>query len=67
MSNFEKAARIKLRFDLNGSTTVEDLFDFQKEILADYEVKLQERIEKQGKSNRFAKKKAITAADELRL
>lgn len=67
MGNFEKAARIKLRFDLNGSTTVEDLFDFQKEILADYEVKLQERIEKQGKSNRFTKKKAITAADELRL
>lgn len=67
MSNFEKASKVKLRFDINGNCTTEDLWDFSKEKLADYEVLLQERIEKQGKSNRFAKKKATTAADELRL
>lgn len=67
MSNFEKAARIKLRFDLNGSTSTEDLYDFSKEKLADYEVILQERIDKQGKSNRFAKKAKTIEIDSLRL
>ena len=67
MSNFEKSARIKLRFDLNGSTSTEDLYDFSKEKLADYEVILQERIDKQGKSNRFAKKAKTIEIDSLRL
>lgn len=67
MSNFEKASRQKLRFDLNGSTASEDLWDFSKEQLANYEVVLQERIEKQGKSNRFAKKSATIEKDNLRL
>ena len=67
MSNFEKAAKIKLRFDLNGATSTEDLYDFSKEKLADYEVILQERIDKQGKSNRFAKKAKSIEIDSLRL
>ena len=67
MSNFEKAARLKLRFNVNGNNTVEDLWDFTKEQLADYEVKLQESIEKQGKTNRFVKKNGKLAIEELKL
>lgn len=64
---FEKASRMRLRFDINGNVACEELWDFSKEQLADYEVKLKERMEKQGKANRFAKKNDVSAKDELRL
>jgi len=64
---FQKASRLKLRFPLNGSATTEDLWDFSKEVLAELEVKLQENIEKQGKTNRFAKKNGKLAVEELKL
>lgn len=64
---FEELIRNKVRFDLNGSINAEDVYDIKKEILADYEAKLQERIEKRGKRNRFAKKSTSDSLDELRL
>ena len=67
MSNFEKASRLKLRFSINGNNTTEELWDFSKEALADYEVSLKESIEKQGKTNRFAKKNDKLAIEELKL
>lgn len=67
MSIFEKASKLKLRFALNGSCTTEDLWDFSKETLAELEVKLQENVEKQGKTNRFAKKNGKLAVEELKL
>jgi hypothetical protein len=67
MNSFEIASRSKLRFDISGNSSVEDLWDLSKEVLAEYEAKLQERIEKSGKRTRFAKKKAESARDELRL
>lgn len=67
MSIFEKASRLKLRFAINGSCTTEDLWDFSKETLAELEVKLQENVEKQGKTNRFAKKNGKLAIEELKL
>lgn len=67
MSVFEKASRLKLRFPLNGNCTTEDLWDFSKETLAELEVKLAESVEKQGKTNRFAKKNGKLAIEELKL
>jgi len=67
MSNFEKASRLKLRFSINGNNTTEELWDFSKETLADYEASLKESIEKQGKTNRFAKKNDKLAVEELKL
>lgn len=64
---FDKATRTKLRFDIAGNCSTEDLWDFSKEDLANYEAKLQERIEKQGKRNRFAKPTDTNVKDELRL
>jgi len=64
---FQKASRLKLRFPLNGNCTTEDLWDFSKETLAELEVNLQTNLEKQTKTNRFAKKNNKIAIEEIKL
>ena len=56
MDFFEKASRIKLRFDLNGQISVEHLWNASMSALADYEQQLTETVESYGKSTRRSKK-----------
>jgi hypothetical protein len=56
MNIFEKASRIKLRFDLNGQISVEQLWSVSMSALADYEQQLTEVVEGYGKSTRRSKK-----------
>ncbi len=57
MNIFEEAIKSQLRFDFNGSTTVEQLYNARKtkefkQSLIDYEDQLTQAIEKYGKSSR---------------
>ena len=56
MNIFEKASRIKLRFDLNGQISTEQIWSVPMSALADYEQSLTEVVESYGKSTRRSKK-----------
>lgn len=56
MNIFEKASRLKLRFDLNGQISVEQIWTVPMSALADYEQSLTEVVEGYGKSTRRSKK-----------
>lgn len=64
MNIFEKASRIRLRFDIVGQVTVEQLWTVPMSILTDYEQELTETVDGYGKSTRRTRK-AKTAAQEL--
>ena len=64
MDLFEKASRLKLRFDINGQISTEQLWSASMTSLADYEQSLTEIMESYGKATRRTRK-AKTAAQEL--
>lgn len=49
---FEKASRLKIRFDISGSISVEQLWDIKLSNLIDYEQNLTEVVEGYAKSTR---------------
>lgn len=53
MSIIEKGLREKLRFNVNGNNTIEDLFDFNSEILATLGGKLFEEVKRFSSDNPF--------------
>lgn len=66
---FETASRLKLRFDINGQISVEQLWDAKMPALVDYEQQLTEVVESYGKSTRRTRAaRTITQEmNELRL
>lgn len=64
MDIFEKASRVKLRFDLNGQISTEQLWSASMPSLTDYEQGLTETVEGYGKATRRSRK-SKTAAQEL--
>lgn len=60
MNIFEKASRVKLRFDLNGQVSVEQLWSANMQTLADYEQALTEVVEGYGKSTRRTRRNRTT-------
>lgn len=66
---FETASRLKLRFDINGQISVEQLWDAKMPALVDYEQQLTEVVEGYGKSTRRTRAaRTITQEmNELRL
>ena len=69
MNIFEKASRLKLRFNLEGTISVEQLWTAPMTRLVDYEQALTEVVESYGKSTRRTKKvrSVEQEANELRL
>jgi hypothetical protein len=57
MNNFREASRLKLRFNINGSLSSEQLWTVPMNLLADYEQELSEKIESYGKATRRTKKR----------
>jgi organic radical activating enzyme len=55
---FEKASRMKLRFQLKGNISVEELWDLSKEELDTYASSLFEQMEKSTKHSLLKKKDA---------
>lgn len=66
---FETASRLKLRFDINGQISTEQLWDAKIPALVDYEQQLTEVVEGYGKSTRRTRAaRTITQEmNELRL
>ena len=69
MNIFEQASRIKLRFDVNGQVSVEQLWNANMQSLINYEQTLTEMVESYGKSTRRTRqtRTAEQNANELRL
>lgn len=69
MNIFEAASRKKLRFDLNGQISVEQLWSTSMTSLTDYEQQLTEVVEGYGKATRRSRKAKTVAQEqnELRL
>lgn len=69
MNIFEKASRLRLRFNLEGNISVEQLWTAPMTRLVEYEQALTEVVESYGKSTRRTKKVRSTEqeANELRL
>lgn len=69
MNIFEKASRLRLRFNVEGNISVEQLWTAPMSRLVDYEQALTEVVESYGKSTRRTKKARSTEqeANELRL
>lgn len=63
MNIFEKASRIKLRFDLNGQITTEQLWTANMVALATYEQQLTELVESYGKSTRRSRRNRTVEQD----
>ena len=61
---FETASRLKLRFDISGQISVEQLWDAKLPALVDYEQQLTEVVEGYGKSTRRTRA-ARTVAQEI--
>jgi len=61
---FEKASRVKLRFDINGQISTEQLWDVKMNNLVDFEQQLTEVVEGYGKSTRRTRQ-ARTVAQEM--
>lgn len=49
---FEKASRTKVRFDINGQISTEQLWTVNFDVLVDYEQSLSDLVEGYGKRNR---------------
>ena len=66
---FETASRLKLRFDISGQISTEQLWDAKMPALVDYEQQLTEVVEGYGKSTRRtrAAKTVAQEINELRL
>lgn len=69
MNVFEQASRDKLRFDLQGQISVEQLWDVKIDNLISYEEGLSETVESYGKSTRrkAGRKTKEQELNELRL
>lgn len=69
MNIFEKASRLRLRFNMEGNISVEQLWTAPMTRLVEYEQALTEVVESYGKSTRRTKKVRSTEqeANELRL
>lgn len=69
MNIFEQASRVKLRFDVNGQISVEQLWTVNMQSLANYEQTLTEMVESYGKFTRRTRqtRTAEQNANELRL
>jgi len=63
MNIFEKASRIKLRFDLGGQITTEQLWTANMSVLATYEQQLTELVESYGKSTRRSRRNRTVEQD----
>lgn len=61
---FETASRLKLRFDISGQISVEQLWDVKLPALVDFEQQLTEVVEGYGKSTRRTRA-ARTVAQEM--
>ena len=61
---FETASRLKLRFDISGQISVEQLWDAKMPALVDYEQQLTEVVDGYGKSTRRTRA-ARTIAQEM--
>ena len=61
---FETASRLKLRFDISGQISVEQLWDAKMPALVDYEQQLTEVVDGYGKSKRRTRA-ARTIAQEM--
>lgn len=64
---FEQASRTKIRFGVNGSISVEQLWDSSMSSLVDYEQQLSETVEGYAKSTRRTKKNRTKAQEENEL
>lgn len=69
MNIFEQASRVKLRFDVNGQVSVEQLWTVNMQALTTFEQTLTEMVEGYGKSTRRTRqtRTAEQTANELRL
>lgn len=69
MSIFEQASRVKLRFDLQGQVSTEQLWTANYDTLVEYEAGLTDTVESYGKSTRRAKTRRTKEQElnELRL
>ncbi len=69
MNIFEQASRVKLRFDVNGQVSVEQLWTVNMQSLTNFEQTLTEMVEGYGKSTRRTRqtRTAEQTASELRL
>lgn len=69
MNIFEQASRDKLRFDVNGQVSVEQLWTVNMQSLTNFEQTLTEMVEGYGKSTRRTRqtRTAEQTANELRL
>ncbi len=69
MNIFEQASRVKLRFDVNGQVSVEQLWTVNMQSLTNFEQTLTEMVEGYGKSTRRTRqtRTAEQTANELRL
>lgn len=66
MSNiFEQASRLKLRFDVQGSVSTEQLWDVKLDVLIAYEEAMTDRVESYGKSVRRKAGGRKTKAQEM--
>lgn len=69
MSIFEQASRLRLRFDLQGQITVEQLWTANYDTLVEYEASLSDTVESYGKTTRRVKTRRTKEQElnELRL
>lgn len=69
MNIFEQASRLKLRFDIQGHVSTEQLWDVKENSLVSYEEQLTEVVESYGKSTRrkAGRKTTDQELNELRL
>lgn len=68
MGIFEKASRLKLRFETNrGVLSAEDLWDLGKSDMNDLYKSVNKRIKDTQEENLFAEKTESSKTDELRL
>lgn len=68
-NKFELASRYLLRFPINGSIPVEQLWKIDEDVLKAYEAQLEEVVEKYGKSTRRSRGRKTNeqVLNELRL
>lgn len=69
MSIFEQASRVKLRFDLQGQVSTEQLWTANYDTLVEYEASLSDTVESYGKTTRRVKTRRTKEQElnELRL
>jgi hypothetical protein len=67
MSIIEKGLREKLRFNVNGNNTIEDLFDFNSEVLATLGGKLFEEVKRFSSDNPFKTNKKTKTQEKTQL